>query len=38
MRKFADEEKFEEAIKVRNRIRKLQSMTRKKTATTDSPR
>lgn len=37
MRKFADEERFEEAIKVRNRIRKLQSMTRKKTATTDSP-
>lgn len=38
MRKFANEERFEEAIKVRNRIRKLQSMTRKKTATTDSPR
>jgi len=29
MRKLAEEEKFEEAIKVRNRIRKLQSMTRK---------
>ncbi len=38
MRKFADEERFEEAIKVRNRIRKLQSMTRKKTATTDEHR
>jgi excinuclease ABC subunit B len=29
MRKLADEERFEEAIKVRNRIRKLQSITRK---------
>lgn len=29
VRKLADEERFEEAIKVRNRIRKLQSMTRK---------